>query len=224
MKFKLVEKFNLSEDVFFHKAYRDKNGNVVDDQGIPVDPKITPDLAKRFSPFWDKADDDIIDPSEYSPFTDGVYPDWAGENDSNGGKGGNANGKGKQGNEESDSEDANKDGNAKGEGGQGKDGDKEGNSNDTTKDGNGNNSAEVDGQEKEKREYSNNSTNNQGSGTGGGGGNSSSNSSNSGGKGGNGDPKNKNQQDENENEDRRIFIDTSTGKRYKKVNDKYVEI
>ena len=136
MKFKLVEKFNLSEDVFFHKAYRDKNGNVVDDQGIPVDPKITPDLAKRFSPFWDKADDDIVDPSEYSPFTDGVYPDWAGENDSNGGKGGkggNGNGKGEQGNEESDSEDANKDDNAKGEGGQGKNGDKEGNSNDTTK-------------------------------------------------------------------------------------------
>ncbi len=193
MKFKLVEKFNLNEDVFFHKAYRDKNGNVVDDQGIPIDPKITPDLAKRFSPFWDKDDDDIVDPSEYNPFTDGVYPDWDEESDSDSASKGNGNKRGKQSSE----------------------GDKESDGGD----GNEDDLDNTDDQEKEKRSYSNNSTNNKGGGSGGGGGRRGSSS-----QGGQGGKKNKNKQDKDENEDQRIFIDTSTGKRYKKLNDKYVEI
>ena len=158
MKFKLIENFNLNEDVFFHKAYRDKNGNVVDDQGVPINPKTTPDLAKRFSPFWDKADDDIIDPSEYNPFTDGVYPDWNQEGTEETGKTGS------------------------------KPGDKQNsdNSTDGDEEDDAQKETEVESETSEnekKREYSKNST-----------------------------------------EDKRIFIDTSTGKRYKKVDNKYVEI
>ena len=234
MRFKLIESFDLNEDVFFHKAHRDKNGNVVDDQGVPINPKITPDLAKRFSPFWDKADDDIIDPSEYSPFTDGIYPDWNREDTEGTGDG------------ETDSDKPSN-----------KPGEKQNSDNSTDSDGEDDTQKEAESETDEngkKREYSKNSTKETSADGGGGDLRQSNQQDGQQGKQQDGqqgkqqgkqqdgqqgkqqgaqqgdqdqqsNQQNQQQNQENQsNEDRRIFVDTLTGKRYKKINNKYVEI
>lgn len=74
MHFKLLTN-SLQEDIKFHTAFRDENGKVVDENGVPIKGHPAADLAKRFAPFRDKQDDDKIDINEYNPF-DTVIPDW----------------------------------------------------------------------------------------------------------------------------------------------------